>query len=207
MLKTFEKFNHLNEKVLGIDLDGVLNDFAESFNCVYSKCFPGNKFIPSNQVSDWYWYHSLDYNGMDPYKWIDDHRYEMWKNSKPYVGAVETMREVYEYTQNNGILVRIVTCQPGKNAQQGAMDWIRKYKIPYDDISFVPRSLDKWDQSDVQVDDAPHVLDSKPMDKVSIRVIQRWNLGNEGDFNISDITLLSPQLVEEAFEKLINING
>lgn len=206
MLKTFERFSHLHERVLGVDLDGVLNNFAEGFNDIYLKCFPGRKVVPVNKIDDWYWYHSLEYNGQEPYEWMENHRYEMWKISKPYPGAVYAMKEIFKYTQDNGIMLRIVTCQPGQDAPRGAIDWLSKYGIRYDDIAFVPRSVDKWDQADVQVDDSPYVIRRKPHDKVSIKIIQKWNLSDDADFEISDIALLSPELVEEAFKKLYEIN-
>lgn len=206
MIRTFEKFAHFQEKILGVDLDGVLNDYVYGFNTIYHKYFPDKRVIPPDEINDWYWYKKLDYNGQNPYHWVDAHRQEMWKVSIPYPGAVEKMKQIYEYTQNNGIMLRIVTCQPGPGSSEEALNWLRRNGIKYDDISFVPRSLDKWDQSDVQIDDAPHVISTKPDDKVSIKVEQLWNENVRGDFNIYDITFLTPKIIEKAFKKFNVLN-
>jgi len=202
MIKKFEKYSEIEELVLGIDLDGVLNDFTEGFNIVYRKYFPYNYYVPTKEINDWTWYHGLDYNGEDPDKWFFDHKHEGWLVSEPYPGAIDTMKSIYRYTQNNGILLRIVSQQIGENAQRGAIDWMKKYGIKYDDIAFPKRSKEKWNNAHIMVDDSPHVLSYKPDDKVSIKVIQKWNRGIGADFQIRDITYLSPRLVEDAFEKL-----
>jgi len=205
MIKTFEKFSQLEERVLGVDLDGVLNYFTESFNVIYKKYFPDNIIVPARNIDEWYWYRGLEYDGENADDWFNKHKAETWEVSKPYDGVIEAMKDTYDYTQHNGILLRIVSNQPDENSKKEAVRWLNRYGIKYDDIAFVKRSKDKWDNADVMVDDSPSVLESKPSDKIGIKVIQKWNLHVRSDFNIADIRML-PEIVDDAFEKFREIN-
>jgi len=202
VIKKFEQFSHIEEMILGVDLDGVLNDFIEGFNVVYHKSFPDNYFVPSDEIDEWFWYQKLDYDGEAPDKWFFGHKAETWYYSKPYPGAIKTMRNLYEYTQDEGIILRIVTSQMTPEAEKASIKWLMKYGIKYDDISFTYRSKDKWDNADVLIDDSPSVLKAKPDNKVSIKVNMKYNIDVNSDFKISKIGLLSPELVHKAFKKL-----
>jgi hypothetical protein len=202
MIKRFEKFSQTEEKVLGVDLDGVLNNFVEAFNIIYQEHFPDKYVIPTSQIDHFDWYYKLDFDGADPGKWMIDHKYETWYVSKPYPGTLETMDMIYEYTQKEGIMLRIVTSQITEEAKDEAVKWITKYGIQYDDIVFTDRSADKWDHAHVLLDDSPNVIKSKPSDRVVIKMNQDWNIGVRADFNINSIREFTPYIVRKAFEKL-----
>jgi hypothetical protein len=206
MIKTFEKFSHLHEYVLGVDLDGVLSNFTKSYNIIYKRYFPNNKIVPWQNIDNWDWHFKLDFDGKKPFDWFLEHKAEMWTVATPYDGAIETMDRIYEYTQDNGILLRIVTSQLTREAEEASVKWLNKHHIKYDDIAFTYRSKEKWDNADVLVDDGPPILACKPDNKISIKIIQKYNDGVDGDYNISSIKLLSPELVNEAFRKLENVS-
>lgn len=202
IIKTYEQYSQMEEKVLGVDLDGVLNNFTEGFNIIYKRYFPNSEIVPAEDIDDWNWYEKLNYDGQDPQVWFNEHKHETWYVSLPYPGAVDAMRNVYEYTQMEGIILRIVTMQPTEQAKKEAVKWLTKYGIKYDDIAFVNRSKEKWDNAQVQVDDSPGVLSAKPRDRVGIKVETKYNTMVDSDFSISDITLLTPDLLDIAFKKL-----
>jgi hypothetical protein len=52
------------------------------------------------------------------------------------------------------------------------------------------------------VDDADKVINSKPIDKVCIKIEQLWNEDCDGDFNIPNIKSLSIGVLTNAIEKL-----
>lgn len=199
-IKTYEKFSNLEPMVLGVDLDGVLNSFTESYNEIYKKHFPNYK-ITEKETDDWNFFEKYKYDGEDPYKWFLNHKPDMWKISTPYSGAQETMKNIYKLTQNNGILLRIVTMQPGKNSQKESINWLTRHNFKYDDIAFVDYSKQKWDNADVLIDDSPKVLGTKPSDKISIKVMHLYNIDIDADFGIKEIKYLNEDLLAMAFEK------
>jgi len=205
-IKTFEQFSEAEEKILGMDLDGVLNNFIGGFNAVYKKHFPdGSNVIDPDKVFDWNWWMEFNYGDQNPFEWFKNQKAETWLYSNPFRGAIETMKTIYTYTQNNGIILIVVTSQMTKEAEKMAVDWLRKHDIKYDDISFVYRSKDKWDHADVMVDDSPYVLNSKPKNRVSIKLNQNYNIGVKADFNVDSIRYLTPYIIKKAFEKYENI--
>ena len=200
MIKKFETYS--SERILGIDVDGVLNNFCKGFNAVYKRYFPKNPTIPSDDIDDWNFWQTYDYNGEDPGSWFFKTKHLGFRASKPYIGAAETINIIHDYCKKNNIMLKIVTNQPTKRSQEECLVWLDKYGFNYDDIVFPRRTKEKWEYCDVLIDDGPPVLDQKPDNKVSIKVIQKYNLNSKGDFNINSISELTPGLVGKAFEKL-----
>ena len=206
MIKTFEKFSQ-EERILGVDLDGVLNNFTEGYNVVYKKHFPDYDIVPSEKVDDWNWWIKYNYDEeKNKFKWFKDHKAETWHHSKPYPGAIESIKTIYQWTQKEGIILKIVTMQLKEDAEREAIKWLTKYGVEYDDISFAKRSSDKWDAADIMIDDGPSILECKPFDRVSIKVNQLYNIGIRADFNVDSMMDLTPYIVKKAFEKLNNMN-
>jgi len=183
-------------------VDGVLNNFCKGFNAVYKRYFPKNPTIPSDDIDDWNFWQTYDYNGEDPGAWFFKTKHLGFRVSKPYLGAVETINIIHDYCKKNHIILKIVTNQTTKKSQEDCIIWLDKYGFTYDEIVFPRRTREKWENCDVLVDDGPPVLDQKPDNKVSIKVIQKYNLNSKGDFSINSISELTPALVEKAFEKL-----
>jgi hypothetical protein len=190
-----------NKVIIGIDIDGTINDFFNGYNLLYKKYFP-DKEIPD--VDDWYWYKKLDYNGIDGRKWFNEHKAEVFEISQPYPGAVDTINNIYELIKSYGFTLNIVTNQPTEDSKVAAQKWLQKYGFQYDNLIFSETSKDKWKYADIMVDDADKVIGVKPLSKVSIKIEQPYNTNTESDFNIPNIKSLNIALIKQAVSKLKN---
>ena len=112
---------------------------------------------------------------------------ETFDISLPYDGAVNTINTIYDFVKSYGYTLNIVTNQVTEEAKQKSKIWLDKFGFKYDDIIFVDAAKDKWKFVDIMVDDADKVIGTKPLSKVSIKIIQKWNENTEGDFNIFSI--------------------
>lgn len=190
-----------NKVVIGIDIDGTINNFADAYNILYEKYFPGKK---AGIVDDWFWYQKMDYDGADPNKWFKEKKAETFDISLPYPGAVNTINNIYDFVKSYGFTLNIVTNQVTQEARDKAKIWLDKYGFKYDDVVFVDAAKDKWKYADIMVDDADKVIGSKPLSKVAIKIEQLWNIATEGDFNIPNIKALTIDIMKNAIEKLQN---
>jgi len=190
-----------NKVIIGIDIDGTINDFFNGYNLLYKKYFPEKK-IPD--ADDWYWYKKLDYNGIDGRKWFNQHKAEVFEISQPYPGAVDAINNIYELIKSYGFTLNIVTNQPTPDSQIAAQKWLQKYGFKYDNLIFSETSKDKWKYADIMVDDADKVIGVKPLSKVSIKIEQPYNIHTESDFNIPNIKALNISLIKQAIDKVKN---
>jgi uncharacterized HAD superfamily protein len=198
-LQLFETFT--NKIILGIDIDGTICNFVDGYNLVYKKYFPDKEIIP---VDDWYWYRKLDYNGEEPDKWFLEKKAEIFDIAKPYENAQTSVNNIYDFIKSQGYTLNIITNQPNQESKIAAQNWLNKYDFRYDKLIFVLSTKEKWNYTDIMVDDADKVIGTKPLSKVSIKIEQLWNINTRGDFNIPHIKLLSIDIIKQAISKLKN---
>ena len=196
-LKYYE--GYLGKITIGIDIDGTISNFAEAYNTLYKNYFPDKEPLPAD---DWFWYTKMDYNGEKPNVWFNNKKSETFNIAQPYPDAVTTINNIYDFIKSQGHDLKIVTNQPNEDSKQAAKFWLEKYEFKYDDIVFVEVARDKWKFADILVDDAPKVLDTKPLSKVAIKVNQLWNTESIGDFTIPNIKGLTINVVKNAIEKI-----
>jgi uncharacterized HAD superfamily protein len=199
-LKYFETFT--NKVVLGIDIDGTINNMVDAYNTLYKKYFPNNKIYDAD--ISWDWYQQMDYNGADPKEWFNNHKAEIFSICQPYTGAVNTINNIYEFIKSHGFTLNIVTNQPTPEAKLAAKEWLDRNGFKYDNVVFATPSSDKWKYADIMVDDSHKVIGTKPLGKISIKIMHEWNTEVEGDFNIPNINALTINLVKQAIDKLDN---
>jgi len=198
-LEIYETFT--NKVVIGIDIDGTISNFAESYNILFKKYFPNNEVFIAD---DWYWYRKMNYDGADPDKWFKSKKAETFDLAQPFPGAVNNINNIYEFIKTHGHTLDIVTNQITPESKTEAKVWLDKYGFKYDNLVFVDAAKDKWKYADIMVDDADKVINSKPLSKVSIKIEQLWNIHDKGDFNIPSISALSIDLIQQAISKLKN---
>ena len=154
ILETFK-----NKVVIGVDVDGTINNFADAYNTLYERDFPGKKALP---VDNWFWYQNMDYQGADPNKWFKYKKAETFDISQPYTDAVNTINNIYDFIKTYGFNLNIVTNQVTQEAREKCKIWLDHFNFKYDDIVFVDVAKDKWKYVDIMVDDADKVIGSKP---------------------------------------------
>jgi len=194
-MKHIKEINALNDVVLGVDIDGVQNDFVQGFFDVYQKYFPDEKVTPV--ANKWYFYEDLNYNGEDPTKFFVRTKGETWLYSKPFDGVSKAMKRIYQWCKDNNITMKIVTSQPTDEAKTGAIKWLKDNNIEYDEIVF-EKSGKKFQHCDILVDDSHKVLNAKPNNKVSIKVNRKWNTDIKSDINVNDLKYLTNSILDDA---------
>lgn len=199
-IKYYETF--ANKVIIGIDIDGTINDFFNGYNLLYKRYFPDKEI--SNIADDWYWYQKMDYNGENGRKWFNEHKAEIFDISQPYTGAVQAIDNIYQFAKSYGFTLNIVTNQPTEDSKNAAEKWLQKWGFKYDNLIFSETSRDKWKYADIMVDDADKVIGVKPLSKVSIKIEQPYNTNTEADFTIPNIRSLTIDIVKQAIDKVKN---
>lgn len=196
----------INKIVIGVDVDGTINDFHTAYNIIYKRYFPDSDVF---EPDDWYWYKKMDYNGLsdiEKQKWFKNAKAETFDISKPYANAVTTINNIYDFIKSHGHTLNIVTNQVTQEAKDKVKIWLDEYGFKYDDLIFVDAAKDKWKFADIMIDDAEKVINNKPLSKVSIKIDKKWNEGIMGDFNIPNIDSLTIQLIQTAISKFEDKN-
>jgi len=190
---------NLNKTTLGVDIDGVQNNFVQGFFDVYQKHFP-NKPI-ERIATRWQFYDDLDFDGENARVFFKRTKAETWNYSPPFDGVSKAMSRIYQWCKDNNITLKIITSQPTPEAKEGAIEWLKTAGVEYDEIKFTKGKL-KFNFCDIMIDDSHKVLNFKPANKISIKINRKWNSDIESDFNFDELKYISNSDLDEALELL-----
>lgn len=153
------------QKIVKVDIDGVIRDIMSTIRALYYQAT--GVFLEDEDITR--------YDVNDVFVKIPDARnffFEgknaetVFKESIPFPGARMALREL----SDAGFKIVLVTWQIGTRNKTYTLDWLDKWKIPYDDICF---TRDKYMiDGNYLIDDNPEFL-SDERDKSSKIMIER----------------------------------
>ncbi|MEN8114554.1 MAG: hypothetical protein ABFS21_09210 [Actinomycetota bacterium] len=165
---------------LGIDLDGVVADFATGWVSRYNDEFDSN--VSSEQINHWDAMGDLThFESMGAFwRWAarGDHG-SVFRHLDTYPGALETLKRL---KRNHEIV--IITAKPDW-AVHDTFAWMADHKIPTREIHITEA---KWRvPCDVYLDDSPRQIDELHRNRpeaVVCRFVRPWN---EPVFGVRDV--------------------
>ena len=178
------------QNVAGIDIDGVIRNFANKVYKTYIKKYPEHKNLITPQIT---WNMGDSYPiGKEIYKFIyEDNVEEIFSNAEPYPGAVDFINSV-----SNIMPVAFITAQ-NCGIEKYTLEWLKNNNNTYKHIFFT--SNKKLINVTFLLDDKTGNLnDIKNTNIIPICYNQPWNQDYTG-FRIFNYN--------EALIKIIEINN
>jgi 5'(3')-deoxyribonucleotidase len=130
-------------KLIGIDVDGVLRDFPQAICNIWNKEYK-TRLQPRDIT---HWDLRQTFKGIKTPEFYYEHGEDLFLNSKMYINSAYYMHELKEA----GHEMVIVTNQP-RGLEDLTIKWLNNHKIPYDGIMITKdKGLFK---GDILVDDA-----------------------------------------------------
>lgn len=114
------------------------------------------------------------------------------------ISDIVSLNNVYDFIKTYGFILNILSPESKKDAKL----WLDKNEYKYDDIIFVDNVKDKWETSDIVIDDNIHVINSKPLSKVCIKKSTVDNINSLTDINVPSIKYLTISIIKTAISKL-----
>lgn len=150
----------MNERILGLDLDGVCANYVDGFRtfCMKEMDRPASDFPdPSSYdfvASGWPFTNLDDYRSWNRLS-IEQGQY---RNLAPMPGAAEALQEL----DRNGVHIRIVTHRLvmgglHRKVVSDTVEWLDMHEIPYKSLCFT--GFKDSISAKLHIDDAPHVIE------------------------------------------------
>jgi 5'(3')-deoxyribonucleotidase len=160
--------------IIGVDVDGVLRNFADSLIKEYKKAYPRDKVVQP-PFWDVYPLHGYFPIGKGIYKFVfDEHAKEVYLNARPYTGAYSFMRQL----RQQGHKVVIVSFQPNKSIEELTTKWLDEQEIERDAVVYTARKQDAG--VDLLLDDCTDNLRSLEW-TVGVAMNRPWNQDWKGN--------------------------
>ena len=184
--------------IVGITIDGVVRDFITKFESVYDKYYPieeGTETEEQEEIKE----RVIDTLNLLEHFHFKDGEEEL--NKLLYVDAsleifghagevklnsVEHLNQLHNIIEDMGH-TPVVISKELNNSKPATLFFLSKLSTKVNNIIFVRDYDKKWDHVDVLITANPTTLNSKPNDKISIKVINHYNKNCDSDYTIVDI--------------------
>ena len=184
--------------IVGITIDGVVRDFITKFESVYDKYYPveeGDETEEQEEIKE----RVIDTLNLLEHFHFKDGEEEL--NKLLYVDAsleifghagevklnsVEHLNQLHNIIEDMGH-TPVVISKELNNSKPATLFFLSKLSTKVNNIIFVRDYVKKWDHVDVLITANPTTLNSKPNDKISIKVINHYNKNCDSDYTIVDI--------------------
>ena len=184
--------------IVGITIDGVVRDFITKFESVYDKYYPveeGDETEEQEEIKE----RVIDTLNLLEHFHFKDGEEEL--NKLLYVDAsleifghagevklnsVEHLNQLHNIIEDMGH-TPVVISKELNNSKPATLFFLSKLSTKVNNIIFVKDYDKKWDHVDVLITANPTTLNSKPNDKISIKVINHYNKNCNSDYTIVDI--------------------
>lgn len=159
--------------IVGISIDGVLRDFLGKFKSLYIKEFDKDPIEP---------FTSLDLLRHFPFEDIDKLYYFLYEefslelfghSNEKYKNVINDLNKLQEENKDDCEIV--LTSKEFGNAIPATLFFLSKTSCKIRNYRFVKHDEKVWDFCDVMITTNPIILESKPNDKISIKIKCDYN--------------------------------
>jgi len=177
---------------IGITLDGVVRDFITKFESVYDKYYPVDEGeeTPDRKIENLNLLEHFEFSGgtteLNKFLYVDSSLEIFGHAGETKLNSVEHLNQLHNLLEDMGH-TPIIISKELNNSKPSTLFFLSKLSCKVNTIKFVRNYSDKWDHVDVLITASPDTLLSKPLDKVSIKVINTYNKMCNSDYTIVDL--------------------
>ena len=185
--------------IVGITIDGVVRDFITKFESVYDKYYPveghegddGEEVEIEKRVIDTLeLLEHFDFKGgeeeLNKFLYVDSSLEIFGHAGEVKLNSVEHLNQLHNIIEDMGH-TPIVISKELNNSKPATLFFLSKLSAKVNNIVFVRDYDKKWDHVDVLITANPTTLNSKPNEKISIKVINHYNKNCNSDYTIVDL--------------------
>ncbi len=179
---------------IGITIDGVIRDFITKFESVYDKYYPVEEVegeeTPKREIDNLNLLEHFVFTGgteeLNKFLYVDSSLEIFGHAGETKLNSVEHLNQLHNLIEDMGH-TPIVISKELNNSKPATLFFLSKLSAKVNNIIFVRDYDKKWEHVDILITADPTTLESKPKNKISIKVINHYNKNCESDYTIIDI--------------------
>jgi len=179
---------------IGITIDGVVRDFITKFESVYDKYYPveleEGEELPKRDINTLNLLENFEFSGgteeLNKFLYIDSSLEIFGHAGETKLNSVEHLNQLHNLIEDMGH-TPIVISKELNNSKPATLFFLSKLSAKVNNIVFVRDYDKKWEHVDILITANPTTLETKPKEKVSIKVINHYNKDCDADYTILDL--------------------
>ena len=181
---------------IGITIDGVIRDFITKFELVYDKYYPvidqetGENSLIERNIDTLNLLDHFTFSGgtgeLNKFMYVDSALEIFGHAGEVKLNSIEHLNQLHNIIEDMGH-TPIIVSKELNNSKPATLFFLSKFSSKINNIIFVRDFKNKWEHVDILITASPTTLESKPKDKISIKVINTYNKNCNSDFTIVDL--------------------
>lgn len=179
---------------IGITIDGVIRDFITKFESVYDKYYPieleEGEELPKRDINTLNLLEHFVFTGgtdeLNKFLYIDSSLEIFGHAGETKLNSVEHLNQLHNIIEDMGH-TPIVISKELNNSKPATLFFLSKLSSKVNNIIFVKDYEKKWNHVDILITADPTTLNSKPNNKISVKVINHYNKDCNSDYTILDL--------------------
>lgn len=192
---------------VGIAIDGVVRDFIGQFEKIYNKYHPQEteEEIEKKKITSFNLLEYFSFSGgtqeLNEFLYVESALEIFGHAGESKLNAVQHLNQLHNIIEDMGH-TPIIVSKELNNSKPSTLFFLSKLSAKVNCIQFVREYDKKWDYVDVLITANPLTIESKPENKISIKVINDYNKNCKSDYTIIDLK----ELLEDKtiLEKILN---
>jgi hypothetical protein len=191
--------------IVGINLDGVLRNYLNKFLSTHEKYYGSNvdiKDITHYELDKYFVFDEREGGGSSSFLKFsyEDCSLEIYGYADEIEEHIVTKLNSFITNNKEEVTVKIISRECGR-AIPATLFFLSKTGSMCKNIKFVNSYEEMWEECDILVTSFPQVLETKPKDKISVKIERNYNKKVKSDYSLETI---SEFLEEDYINKLIN---
>ena len=130
---------------------------------------------------------------------LDDNIFD---HCKPYNNSVNTINNIYDFLNNKNHKLFIFSLIKSDDDKNKIESWLNNFNINFNEILFINKIQELWYHIDILIDDSDKVINTKPLNKMCIKVDNYDNENSYSEFNVKSINDISINLINKALNNI-----
>ena len=179
---------------IGITIDGVVRDFITKFESVYDKYYPveleEGEELPKRVIDTLdlleHFHFKDGEEELNKLLYVDASLEIFGHAGEVKLNSVEHLNQLHNIIEDMGH-TPVVISKELNNSKPATLFFLSKLSAKVNNIVFVRDYDKKWEHVDILITANPTTLETKPKEKVSIKVINHYNKDCDADYTILDL--------------------
>jgi len=118
---------------------------------------------------------------------FQDFAFELFATANQFPRAFDVANRIQSFGKINGLFETVLLVKGQDKIAAATYAFLGKSGCKIEKIIFVKQDVDKWNHCDVLIDDSPESFESKPKEKISIKISYAYNAYSEVDYSFDVI--------------------
>lgn len=125
---------------------------------------------------------------------FQEYAFELYATAGTFPRTPDTLNRLQGFGKTNGIFDTVLLVKGNDKIVTSTYHFLAKIGCKINKVIFVDNDIDKWNYCDVLIDDSPESFESKPENKISIKISHEYNAYSDSDYSFENLNAIYNEL-------------